>query len=101
MHIRAAATYNSILKKNKKLLNKYDLIKHGDKILWYYTVVKNNSTDQNVFGFVEDMFPEEFAPEYNYELNFEKMILQQFNRIISVVIGMEIQLGALYTQSLF
>ena len=101
VHIRAAATYNSILKKNKKLLNKYDLIKHGDKILWYYTVVKNNSTDQNVFGFVEDMFPEEFAPEYNYELNFEKMILQQFNRIISVVIGMEIQLGALYTQSLF
>ena len=101
VHIRAAATYNSILTKNKKLLNKYDLIKHGDKILWYYTQVKNNTQDQNVFGFVEDEFPEEFAPPYNYEVNFEKMILQQFNRIISVVIGREIQLGALYTQSLF
>ena len=100
IHIRAAATYNSILKKNKKLLNKYDLIKHKDKILWYYTRPKDSFTE-NVFGFVEDMYPDEFAPEYNYELNFEKMILQQFNRILQVVIKNEIQLSALYTQSLF
>lgn len=77
MHVRAAARYNNMLyNKAKRYKSKYNIIRKGDKVKFYYT------SDDNVFAFLPNEYPGEFAPQMNVDMQFEKMVLEPLNRII-------------------
>lgn len=89
IHVRAAAYYNHMLyNKAKKYKSKYNTIKKGDKVKFYYT------DDGSVFAFVPNEFPVEFAPKMDIDEQFEKMILGPLNRII-VAAGYPVVSGTL------
>lgn len=96
IHVRAAAVYNHMLfNKAKKYKSKYSLLKSGDKVKFYYT------SGDDVFGFVPDLYPMEFAPAMDIDTQFEKMLLSPLNRIIVAMGYSEIPPTLAYTPSLF
>lgn len=95
INVRAAAVYNHKVL-NSKWKSKYNLIKTGEKVKYYY------STDENeVFGFLPNMFPYEFAAPVNYDLQFAKTIIDPLNRILESVGYNPIPESLCYAQSLF
>ena len=81
IHVRAAAIYNHMLY-NSKYKDKYEFIKKNDKVKYYY-VKKNQNVD--VFAFLPGSFPIEFAPEIDYNMQFDKLILTPLERFVSVI----------------
>lgn len=92
---RAAAVYNYLLF-NSKWKSKYNLIRTDDKIKFYYS-----KGEYGVFGFIPGNLPYEFAPEIDYELQFEKVIVEPFNRIIEVLGFNSIPGNLIYNIGLF
>ena len=77
IHVRAASVYNNMLfNKAKRYRSKYSLLRSGDKCKFYYT------SEDEVFAFVPDSFPVEFAPQMDVDVQFEKMLLSPLNRIV-------------------
>ena len=68
-----------MLHKNKELQSKYEFIKSGTKIKYYYC--KNTKTN-DVFAFIRGSYPVEFGPEICFDTQFEKCILSPINSII-------------------
>ena len=96
IHVRAAAVYNNMLfNKASKYRSKYSLLKSGEKVRFYYT------GEDSVFGFVPDLFPLEFAPPVDIDIQFEKVLLSPMNRIVSAIGYPEIPPTLTYTPSLF
>lgn len=96
IHVRAAAVYNNVLLyKNRKYLSKYESLKSGDKIRFYYT------SPEDVFGFIPDNFPYEFAPPVDVDTQFEKSLLAPINRIIVAMGLKEVPPSLTYSVSLF
>jgi DNA polymerase elongation subunit (family B) len=95
INIRSGAVYNHKLQ-NSKWKGKYNLIKTGDKIKFYYC-----KSDDEVFGFLPGNFPHEFAPEINYDLQFEKTIVEPFNRFIEALGYSPVPGNLIYAKSLF
>ena len=77
--VKASAYHNFLLNKNKALQNKYEYIKSGDKIKYYYC--KDKSVNE-VFAFIRGSYPIEMAPEIDLDTQFEKCILSPINSII-------------------
>lgn len=76
--VKAAAFHNYLLHEHKDLQTRYEFLKGGDKIKYYYT--KNNVNP--IFAFKRGEYPAEFAPEVDYDTQFEKVILSPVNNII-------------------
>jgi len=95
INVRSAAVYNHILFQSK-WKGKYNLIKTGDKIKHYYC-----KGEYQVFGFLPGNYPYEFAPEIDYDLQFEKIIIEPFNRFIEVLGFNPIPGNLIYARSLF
>lgn len=83
IHVRAAGYYNYMLNQNPKFKSKYEIIKSGDKIKFFY--VKTKGTENNVFAFLSGSFPVEFAPQIDYDLQFTKTIIDPINRIVTAM----------------
>lgn len=83
IHVKAAGIANYILNRpeNKKYKVKYNPIKTADKVKWYYAKDKN----YDCFGFLPGAYPIEYAPKIDYDKQFEKMVLEPCNRIISII----------------
>lgn len=81
VHVRASAYYNNKLLNDRQYMNKYSRIKSGDKVKFYYTT--GNQLD--VFAFLPGSFPIEIAPKVDYEIQFEKMILEPLNKLIKIL----------------
>ena len=94
-NVRASAVYNHKLL-NSKLKTKYNTIKTGDKVKYYYTKDENE-----VFGFLPGNFPYEFAPEVDYDLQFTKTVIEPFNRILVSVGFNPVPGNLIYARSLF
>jgi len=77
--VKSAAYYNYLLHQNKSLQAKYEFIKSGTKIKYYY--VKNKKIN-DTFSFIRGSYPAEFAPEIDYDEQFLKSILSPINSII-------------------
>jgi hypothetical protein len=75
--VKAAAYFNYLLYKNSKYQDKYEFIKSGTKIKYYYC---NGEAD--IFAYIRGAHPIEFAPEINYNIQFSKCILSPINSII-------------------
>jgi hypothetical protein len=80
MHARAAGFHNYLLN-NSKWKGKYQLIKSGDKVRYYYA--KNNEGGENVFAYLPGNYPVEIAPPVNYDIQFAKCIIDPINRFIA------------------
>lgn len=76
--VKAAAHHNYLLHKDIDLQNKYEHIKSGDKIKYYYC----NDEEKPIFAFKRGEFPIEFAPEVDYDTQFAKAILSPINSVI-------------------
>jgi len=94
-NVRASAIYNHKIF-NSKWKTKYNIIKTGDKIKYYYT-----NDENEVFGFLPGNFPYEFAPDVNYDLQFAKTIIAPFNRIMEAMGYNPIPENLIYAKSLF
>jgi len=99
IHVRAAGVYNYILN-NTKWGKKYQRIKSGDKIKYYYSKIDNN-INENVFAFLPGNFPIEFAPQIDYDIMFEKIIIDPVNRFIKAMNYQEINPNLITKKTLF
>jgi hypothetical protein len=80
MHVRAAANYNyKLYNSAKRYKSKSKIVHMGDKVKFYYTT---DPQPNDVFGFLPNEFPVEFAPKMDIDTQFEKMVLEPLNRII-------------------
>lgn len=96
IHVRAAATYNNMLyNKAKRYKSKYKIIHKGDKVKFYYV------TDTDVFAFLPNEFPVEFAPKMDIDLQFEKMVLEPLNRIIEACGYSKVSSSLTYSKGLW
>lgn len=82
IHVKASAIYNHELL-NSKWRTKYDLIKTGDKCKFYYTTYNSN-----VFGFLPNNYPSEFAHPIDYDTQFDKIIIKPINSYLQTL-GMQ------------
>ena len=84
MNARATLLYNHHIK-DKKLLNKYPLIRSGEKIKYCYLKMPN-PIKENVIAFVQ-RFPKELGlNEYvDYNLQFGKTFLNPLRPILSII----------------
>lgn len=96
INVRSAGIYNYKLR-NSKWKSKYNLLKTGDKVKYYYA--KDNT--HNVFGFLPGNFPYEFAPEVDYDLQFDKTVIGPFNRILDALGFNPVPANLIYSLSLF
>jgi hypothetical protein len=78
--VKASGHYNYLLSENKKYQSKYEFIKSGTKVKYYYC--KNNSVNP-IFAYMRGSYPMEFAPEIDYDEQFMKAILSPINSIIA------------------
>jgi hypothetical protein len=83
MHVRAAGFHNYMLN-NSKWKNKYQLIKSGDKVRYYYAKT-DRGLGENVFAYLPGNHPIEFAPPVDYDTQFAKNIIDPLNRFISAI----------------
>ena len=95
INVRSASVYNHIVF-NSKYKSKYNLIKTGDKIKFYYA-----KSDKEVFGFIPGNYPYEFAPEIDYDRQFEKLIIEPFNRFMETLGFSPVPANLIYARSLF
>jgi len=78
--VKASAFFNHLLYKNKSLQEKYEFIKSGTKIKYYYC--KNKSVN-DIFAYIRGSYPIEMAPEIDLTTQFSKCILSPINSIIA------------------
>lgn len=77
--VKASAYHNYLLRKNPSLQAKYEFIRSGTKIKYFYT---KNSRMNSTFAYIRGSYPMEFAPEIDYDEQFAKSILSPINSII-------------------
>jgi len=94
-NVRASAVYNHKIL-NSKWKTKYNTIKTGDKVKYYYT-----KDDNGVFGFLPGNYPYEFALPVDYDLQFEKTIIEPFNRVLDAIGFNPVPGNLIYARSLF
>ena len=78
--VKASAYHNYLLFKNPSLQSKYEFVKSGTKIKYYYV---KNSKMNDMFAYVRGSYPLEFGPEVDYDIQFFKSIISPINSIIS------------------
>lgn len=100
VHVRASANYNYLLNGIPKLKQKYNLIKNKSKIKWYYS--KSQKSDMSVFAFFPGEYPVELnPPEYDYDVMFQKTIINPLNSILKIIYQWEISNNLITINSLF
>ena len=99
IHVRASAYHNYLLYKNKQYLSKYQIIRSKDKVKMYYT--KTNKDNIDIFAYIPGSYPYEFAPAIDYDLQFEKTILEPLNRLIEILGYQRMTSSLAYTEELF
>jgi DNA polymerase elongation subunit (family B) len=95
--VRAAGYHNYLLNNNIKLKGKYKPLGNGEKLKMYF------STDKSceVFAYAPGEYPYEFAPQVDYDVQFEKTILDPINRVVTAMGFKAFNRNLIYTTSLF
>lgn len=75
---RAAAYHNHLIKKTKS--QKYELIRGGSKIKFYYAAA--NEHDFDIFAYSPGSFPEEFAVPMDRAQQFFRLIVEPINKLL-------------------
>jgi len=98
--VKAAALHNFLLNNNSNYKSKYNLIKSGTKVKYYYTKSKLNDE----FAYVNGQYPKEIADKYapiDIDKQFEKTILGIVNRFGQALGLSKLNSGLTFTLSLF
>lgn len=82
IYSRSAAYYNHLLIKNE-LHKKYQKIREGDKIKFYYC--SENEYGFDVFSYSPENYPSEIAPPIDIDLHFFNLIVEPINRQLKVM----------------
>ena len=95
--VRAAGYHNYLLKNNVSMKGKYQPLGNGEKCKMYFT------TDpvSNVFAYAPGERPYEFAPDVDYDTQFEKAILDPINRVIQAMGFKALNRNLIYTSAVF
>jgi DNA polymerase elongation subunit (family B) len=84
IHVRAALLFNKTVK-DKKLENRYELIKDGDKIKFCYMKMPN-PVKENVFACPTNMPPEFGLDKYiDYDMQYEKAFVDPIKTILDAI----------------
>ena len=75
------------------------MISNGEKIRMYYTT--NQTAGMEAFSYRPGYYPQEFALDCDRELQFEKTIIDNINRIIIATDRKPLTRNLIYTKSLF
>jgi hypothetical protein len=75
---RAAAYHNHLVKKTKS--QKYELIRSGSKIKFYYAAPNEHEFD--IFAYAPGSYPEEFAVPMDREQQFFRLIVEPVNKLL-------------------
>lgn len=78
IYARAAAYYNHKLVTNK-LVGKYQKVREGEKIKYYYPLV-NDENEWEVFAYAPGNYPTEVALPLDYDKQFFALIVEPINR---------------------
>ena len=97
INVRAAGFYNFLLNNNSKYKKKYKFIGNGEKLKLYHCT--HGVSD--MFAYQPGEYPYEFAPEVDYELQFEKCMIDPINRILKVLGLQTLNRNLIYSTSLF
>lgn len=77
--VKASAYHNYLISMDPELQKKYEPIKSGTKIKYYYC---KNRANGDMFAYIRGQYPMEVAPAIDYDTQFEKSILSPINTII-------------------
>lgn len=92
-----SAGYHNYLLNNSNAKMKYKPLGNGEKLKMYF------STDKHcdVFAYAPGDYPYEFAPPIDYDVQFEKTILDPINRVIKAMGFKPFDRNLIYAVSLF
>ena len=96
-NVKAAGFYNFLMNTNSKYKNKYKMIGNGEKLKLYHC--KHSVSD--MFAYLPGEHPFEFAPEVDYEMQFEKSVIDPLNRVLKAVGLQTLNRNLIYSTSLF
>jgi len=94
--VKSAGFYNYLLN-NSQYKNKYQLLSSGERLKVYHT----SDRRCEVFAYSAGEFPYEFAPEIDYETQFEKTVIDPLNRVLASMGMQTLNRNLLYAKSLF
>jgi len=96
-NVRAAGFHNYLLNNKPQYKSKYKLNSNGEKLKIYHT----NHHVSDLFAYQAGEHPYEFAPPVDYEIQFEKSVIDPINRIL-IVLGLQtLNRNLIYSTSLF
>lgn len=96
-NVKAAGFYNFLMNTNKKYKNKYKMIGNGEKLKLYHC---KHATCE-IFAYQPGSHPYEIAPPVDYELQFEKSVIDPINRVLTCVGLQTLNRNLIYSTSLF
>jgi DNA polymerase elongation subunit (family B) len=96
-NVKAAGFYNFLMNNNPKYKNKYKMIGNGEKLRLYHC----KHTTCEIFAYQPGAHPYEIAPLVDYELQFEKSVIDPLNRVLSAVGLHTLNRNLIYSTSLF
>lgn len=96
-HVKAAAFHNLLLNQNTELKSKYNMLKAGNKIKFY--PCKDSRND--VFAFARGMYPKEFAPKMDIDVQFEKTVINTVNMFVESLKMPSLNKRLTFSHSLF
>lgn len=97
-NVKAAGYYNYLLNQNKKYKNKYRLIGNGEKLKIYHCA---DTALSDMFSYLPGDFPYEFAPPVDYDVQFEKCMIDPLNRVLKAIGLQSLDTNLIYATSLF
>ena len=96
-NVKAAGVYNFLMNQNPKYKNKYKMIGNGEKLKIYHC----KDTISNMFAYLPGEHPYEIAPMVDYDIQFEKSIIDPINRVLKAVKLQTLNSSLIYSTSLF
>lgn len=97
INVKAAGFYNFLLNNNKRYKSKYKLNNNGEKLKLYHCKHKIS----NMFAYQTGEHPYEFAPEVDFEVQFEKSVIDPINKILTALKLQTLNRNLIYSTSLF
>lgn len=95
-NVKGAGFHNYMLN-NSNHKNKYELLTSGERLKIYYT----DDTRCEVFAYSAGNYPYEFAPNFDYETQFEKTVIDPLNKVLEAIGLQTLNRNLMYAKSLF
>lgn len=96
-NVKAAGYYNYLLNNNTKYKTKYKVINNGEKLKIYHC----KSPISEMYAYLPTEHPYEFAPPVDFDIQFEKSMIDPLNRVLSAIGLQTLDTNLIYASALF